>query len=234
MQIDKNLKKIAVVIGSSGGLGSALYNSLKEEKKYDAVIGFHRNSKPAIDVTDEKSVKEIAKFITEKEYKISLLINAVGYLHDIDYYPEKKIEDINTEYIKKSFSINTFSTAFLLKYFAPIMFTDKRSLFVSLSARVGSIEDNYLGGWYSYRASKSALNQLIKTASIEFKRKKSSVIFLSLHPGTVDTKLSKPFSNKKKLFSPSLSADKIIKTLNKASANQSGYLIDYDGNIIPF
>ena len=234
MKTANNKKNIAVVIGSSGGVGSGIYNCLREEDEYDAVLGFHRNSKPAIDVTDEKSIKELAKFIIEKEYKISLLVNAVGYLHDIDFYPEKKVEDLNVKYIKKSFNINTFSTAFLLKYFTPIMFKNKRSLFVSISARVGSIEDNYLGGWYSYRASKSALNQLIKTASIEFKRKKSKIIFLSLHPGTVDTKLSKPFSNKKKLFTTSLAAKKILKTLNNASAEQSGSLIDYDGNIIPF
>ena len=133
-----------------------------------------------------------------------------------------------------NFFINTIGVALILKHFCPLMDHLNKSFLVCLSARVGSIEDNYLGGWYSYRASKSALNQLIKTASIEFKRKKSNIIFLSLHPGTVDTKLSKPFSNKKKLFTTSLAAKKILKTLNNASAEQSGSLIDYDGNIIPF
>tara|TARA_X000000950_G_scaffold279678_1_gene372837 strand:- start:53 stop:757 length:705 start_codon:yes stop_codon:yes gene_type:complete len=234
MEQDNSFKEVAVVMGSNGGLGKSIYNNLRNTKKSSKVFGFHRKSNPPVDVTNEKSVIEIANFLKINKFRISILINAVGYLHDDKFKPEKKIEDLNVEYFKKSCNINTISTILLLKYLAPLMYQDKNSLFVSLSARVGSIEDNHLGGWYSYRASKAALNQIIKTASIEFKRKKSDIIFLSLHPGTVDTYLSKPFSNKKTLFSPELAAEKILNTLKRLSINQSGRLIDYNGDIIPY
>ncbi len=234
MSLENSFLEIAVVVGSNGGIGKSIYDELCKDNKYDKVLGFHKKSQPAIDVCDENSVIEVADFLLKNKFKISFLINAVGYLHDDNFSPEKKVVDINKNYIEKSFAINTFSTALLLKHFTSIMVKEKRSLFVALSARVGSIEDNFLGGWYSYRASKAALNQIMKTVAIEFKRKKSKIIFLSLHPGTVDTKLSKPFSNKKKLFSPSFASVKIIETLNRVTLDSSGSLIDYDGKRIPF
>tara|TARA_E500000178_G_scaffold339590_1_gene381238 strand:- start:1092 stop:1796 length:705 start_codon:yes stop_codon:yes gene_type:complete len=234
MIFKNNDKNIAVVIGSKGGIGRSIYDLLLDKRKYDKVLGFHRNSNPAIDISKEESIKNVVNFLIENSYRIKLFINAVGYLHDDIFSPEKKIDDINEEYIKKSFAINAISSAFLIKHFCTKVFTKEKSLFVSLSARVGSISDNYLGGWYSYRASKAALNQIIKTASIEFKRKKSNIIFLALHPGTVDTKLSKPFSNKKKLFSTTYAAEKILTTLEKIDINDSGKLIDYDGNTISY
>ena len=108
------------------------------------------------------------------------------------------------------------------------------SLFACLSAKVGSISDNHLGGWYSYRASKAALNQLIKTASVEYKRKNPRLIFISLHPGTVFTNLSKPFVRKKNILTSNNAAKNIINVLNKISIEESGLLMDYNKQIIPY
>lgn len=136
--------------------------------------------------------------------------------------------------MKKCFEINTVPTALMIKYFSPLMIKDKKSIFATISAKVGSISDNFLGGWYSYRASKAALNQIIKTASIEQKRFNKNLILVSIHPGTVNTKLSRPFINKKKVQTPSESARRIIDLLEKLTLEDSGYFLDYNYEIIPF
>ena len=136
--------------------------------------------------------------------------------------------------MKKCFEINTIPTALMIKYFCPIMIKEEKSIFASISAKVGSISDNYLGGWYSYRASKAALNQIIKTSSIEQKRLNKNLIMLSIHPGTVDTKLSSPFIGKKRVQSPAEAANKIINLLESVSSEDSGLFFDYNNNIVPF
>ena len=136
--------------------------------------------------------------------------------------------------MKKSFLINSIGSALLIKHIVPVMPDDIFSVFACLSAKVGSISDNHLGGWYSYRASKAALNQLIKTASIEYKRKKPKLILISLHPGTVSTNLSKPFISKKNTVTPDNAAKNIINVLSKVSPDESGLLIDYNKQKIPF
>ena len=154
-------------------------------------------------------------------------------MHDTDYFPEKKLENINLAYIKKSFEINTIGPALLIKHIAPLMVASN-SIFACLSAKVGSISDNYLGGWYSYRASKAALNQIIKTASIEFKRKKLNLILVSIHPGTVSTNLSKPFIGNKKVLTADVAAKNILELMEKLNLNDSGFLLNYKKEIIPF
>ena len=147
---------------------------------------------------------------------------------------KKKIQDINFKYMKKSFEINTIPTALMIKYFVPLMENDEKSIFATISAKVGSISDNFLGGWYSYRASKAALNQIIKTASIEQKRINKKLIIVSIHPGTVSSKLSKPFIGKKEVQTPEESAKKIINLLENLTTQDSGLLLDYKNDIIPF
>ena len=122
----------------------------------------------------------------------------------------------------------------MIKYFVPLMAKDEKSIFATISAKVGSISDNFLGGWYSYRASKAALNQIIKTASIEQKRINKKLIIVSIHPGTVSSKLSKPFIGKKEVQTPEESAKKIINLLENLTTQDSGLLLDYKNDIIPF
>tara|TARA_Y100000589_G_scaffold330865_1_gene381936 strand:- start:1228 stop:1917 length:690 start_codon:yes stop_codon:yes gene_type:complete len=225
-------KKVALVFGISGGIGGNIYNHLK--KKNLKVYGVSRKTEPNSNIISEKYLKDLSlKFIKQK-IKIKIFINAIGYLHDNNYSPEKKLQDINQEYIKKCFEINTIPTALMIKYFCPLMIKDEKSIFASISAKVGSISDNYLGGWYGYRASKTALNQIIKTSSIEQKRLNKNLIMVSVHPGTVETKLSRPFIGKRKVQTPAEAATKIINLLENLSLEDSGLFFDYNNNIIPF
>ena len=227
--------KTAIIIGSSGGIGLAISEELKNQNKFQNILAYSRSSYPSIDITKEKDIKIVSEEIYKKKYNISLLINAVGYLHDEELKPEKKSQDINLAYMKKSFEINSIGPALLIKYFAPLMSKNTGSLFISMSAKVGSISDNYLGGWYSYRASKAALNQIIRTASIEYKRKNPKITFLSLHPGTVSTKLSKPYiGNNNNIFTPQTAAKRILSTLEKININDSGLLVNYDKQVIEY
>ena len=227
-----NTKKIALVFGISGGIGGNIYSHLK--RKNFKVYGFSRTSEPNNDIISEKYLKDLSHKFIEHKIKIKIFINAIGYLHDNYYSPEKKLQDINTEYMKKCFEINTIPTALMIKYFSPLMLKDEKSIFASISAKVGSISDNYLGGWYSYRASKAALNQIIKTSSIEQKRVNKNLIMVSVHPGTVNTRLSKPFIGKRKVQTPAQAATKIINLLENLNLEDSGLFFDYNNNIIPF
>ena len=225
---------VAIVIGSNGGIGNSVYKQLKNNERYDQVLGLNRSSEPKFDITNEEDLKRLQNRILNENLNVKLLFNAVGYLHDDKYLPEKKVENINLDYMKKSFLVNAIGSALLIKYIAPLMTSADNSIFACLSAKVGSITDNRLGGWYSYRASKAALNQIIKTASIEYKRKKSNLILVSLHPGTVSTNLSKPFIGTKNVFTPDYAAKNIINVLNSISSEESGLLLDYNKIRIPF
>ena len=225
-------KKAALVFGVSGGIGSNIYSNLKR-KKFE-VYGFSRTTEPNNNIISEKYLKDLSLKFIEQNIKIKIFINAIGFLHDNYYSPEKKLQDINLEYMKKCFEINTIPTALMIKYFCPLMIKEEKSIFASISAKVGSISDNYLGGWYSYRASKAALNQIIKTSSIEQKRLNKNLIMVSVHPGTVNTKLSSPFIGKRKVQTPSEAAIKIINLLEKLTLEDSGLFFDYNKNIIPF
>ena len=225
-------KNIAIVFGASGSIGSNI--SLQLQNKNFKVYDFSRNNNPTIDILNENYLKDISNTFIKKNIKIKLFINAIGFLHDEKYSPEKKIQDINFKYMKKSFEINTIPTALMIKYFVPLMAKDEKSIFATISAKVGSISDNFLGGWYSYRASKAALNQIIKTASIEQKRINKKLIIVSIHPGTVSSKLSKPFIGKKEVQTPEESAKKIINLLENLTTQDSGLLLDYKNDIIPF
>jgi len=225
-------KKAALVFGVSGGIGSNIYSNL-QRKKFE-VYGFSRTTEPNNNIISEKYLKDLSLKFIEQNIKIKIFINAIGFLHNNYYSPEKKLQDINQEYMKKCFEINTIPTALMIKYFCPLMTKDEKSIFASISAKVGSISDNYLGGWYSYRASKAALNQLIKTSSIEQKRFNKNLIMVSVHPGTVNTRLSNPFIGKKKVQTPSEAAIKIINLLEKLTLEDSGLFFDYNKNIIPF
>ena len=226
-------KKVALVFGVSGGIGSNIYSKLK--RKNFEVYGFSRTTEPNnTNIISEKYLKDLSHKFIEENIKIKIFINAIGFLHDDFYSPEKRLQDINLGYMKKCFEINTIPTALMIKYFSPIMIKDEKSIFASISAKVGSISDNYLGGWYSYRASKAALNQIIKTSSIEQKRLNKNLIMVSVHPGTVDTKLSSPFIGKRKVQTPSEAATKIINLLEKLTLGDSGLFFDYNNNIIPF
>ena len=233
---EKNFDTKNVLIGSSGGIGNALKKELSLKVGSKNLICYSRNIDNKLDLTNEQKISEAAEELKSKNVRINILINAIGYLHDKNYFPEKKISDINNDHMLKSFKINTIAHALIIKYFSPLMVQDSTSVLACLSARVGSISDNYLGGWFSYRASKAALNQIVKSSSIEFKRKKSNIIFVSIHPGTVLTNLSNPFLNKDKnnFFTTEESAKKILNLISALKIENSGNFLDYQGDIIPY
>ena len=228
------------VFGAGGGLGRALVTALDdcaEVKHLDCY-----SSKPLIaqgkqrvfrcDLADEASIQSC---LIDANIPYDLVIVATGVLHDDVVAPEKSLKSLSYPSLERVFAINTFAPMIVAKHVLPNMPRDKKTAFAALSARVGSISDNQLGGWYAYRASKAALNQLIKTASIEHARRWPQALVVGLHPGTVDTGLSKPFQSQvsqTKLFSPKQSATYMLDALDKAGPELSGQVLDYKGAII--
>ena len=174
-----NKENIALIIGGTGSIGSAVANELKS-KNFTNIISLSRSSEPSLDLLDESSIQEAAAFIKKKSKPISLLFDATGILHDEDLnqMPEKTYKNIDFLFMKKNFEINVMGPALIIKHFLPLLDTEQKSIFSTLSAKVGSISDNRYGGWYSYRASKAALNQIIKTTSIELKVKNKNLLLL--------------------------------------------------------
>jgi len=221
---------IAVVIGSSGGIGQAIVKELTISKNFEQVLEYCR---PEIDLQDENTIKKAAAMVPKKT--VGLVINATGFLHDHDNKPEKSLKELSTPALQKSFMINSIGPALLMKYFLPLLPRDERAVFANISARVGSIQDNRLGGWYGYRASKAALNQLTKTASIELRRTHPEGICVALHPGTVETRLSAPYvANNYKREKPAVTAKHLLKVISQLNPNDTGNLFDWRGELIPW
>ena len=229
-----NKENIALVIGGTGSIGSAIINELKNQN-FTKIISLGRSSNPPLDLLDESSIKKAADFIKNQPGSLCLLFDATGILHNEDQnqMPEKTYKNIDLTFMKKNFEINVMGPALIMKYFLPLLDTDQKSIFATLSAKVGSISDNRYGGWYSYRASKAALNQMIKTASIELKMKNKNAICVSIHPGTVTSKLSKPFQKDNlKIQSNEESAKNIVQVMTNLKINDSGLFFDWSGDII--
>jgi NAD(P)-dependent dehydrogenase (short-subunit alcohol dehydrogenase family) len=222
----------ALVIGASGGIGQAFVELLQADPRCGEVVGLHRHSAPRLDFDDEASIASAADALRAGG-KFHLIINAAGVLHTADFMPEKKLSDLSYAQLEATFRINTFGPALVLRHFAPLL-DAQRGVLAVISAKVGSIEDNRLGGWYSYRASKAALNMLLKTAAIEVKRSKPQAVLVSLHPGTVNTGLSKPFKGEQ-IGRPALSAvQDMLATLNQLTAADSGTFVAYNGERLPW
>ena len=227
-----NKNNIAVVIGNSGSIGSAIEKELSDQG-FKNIIGFNRSSNPRLDLLNEETIAQSAQFIKDKDIPVSIVFDATGLLHDDNNMPEKTYKNIDQIFMRKNFEINVMGPALIMKYFLPLLDKEEKSIFASISAKVGSISDNRYGGWYSYRASKAALNQMIKTASIEMKMKNQNVICLAIHPGTVESKLSKPFQkNDLTIQSPQESASNIFKILTSSTSKDTGSFYNWDGKII--
>lgn len=222
----------ALVIGASGGIGQALLQCLQAHPRCALVSGLHRQSDPAVDFDDEASVARAALAL-QGQGPYHLIINAAGVLHTAQFSPEKKLGDVNYAQLQATFRVNTFGPALVLRHFAPLL-DAQRGVLALLSAKVGSIGDNRLGGWYSYRASKAALNMLVKTAAIELARRKPHAVLASVHPGTVSTALSKPFKGEQIGRPPLQAAREILQTLNLLQPADSGCFIAYDGQQLPW
>ncbi|MBA4049062.1 MAG: short-chain dehydrogenase [Sphingomonas sp.] len=223
----------AVVIGAGGGLGAALADAIADEAIYEAIHRFARrfDGQRHIDMTDEVSIAAAAASIADG-LPPALVIVATGLLHESEHGPERTTKALDPAWMARNFAVNAIGPALVAKHFVPLMPTSGRTVFAALSARVGSIADNRLGGWHSYRASKAALNQLIRTIAIEERRRNSSSIVVALHPGTVDTPLSKPFQGNVapgQLFDPGRAAVQLLDVLDGLRPPDSGKLFAWDG-----
>lgn len=221
----------AVIIGASGGIGAALAATLLEQGNYQQVICCGRSNAIQLDLCDEASIASAAEQLRESYGTLALVINATGVLSAQDCVVEKSWRQIDALSMARVFAINTIGPALLIKHFAPLLSKTSASKMIFLSARVGSIGDNQLGGWYSYRASKAALNQLVHTAAIELKRSHPEAICIALHPGTVDTGLTKPFVRAvQQPQTPALAAERLLAVIADLQAEQTGGFFDHLGH----
>ncbi|MDF1683244.1 MAG: SDR family NAD(P)-dependent oxidoreductase [Legionellaceae bacterium] len=228
-----NPQNIAI-LGASGAIGSAFKALLSEKHPNASLFAFSRKGEHSIDYSSEGSIAEAAE-IAAKEKPLDLVIVTNGILHDGQFMPEKSLRDLSAENLRRTFEVNTITPALIAKYFLPKLNQEKPSIFSALSARVGSISDNQLGGWYAYRSSKAALNMIIKNAAIEVSRRNKQAIIIGLHPGTVDSNLSKPFQGNVadgKLFTPEYSARRLLEVLENLSLKQTGKCFAWDGEEI--
>lgn len=227
----------AVIIGASGGIGGALEAALIEEGAFHTVHGLARSRSGAqhLDLTDEASIAAAAALVG-KGPAPGLVIVATGVLHAGGHGPEKAVRDLDPAWLAQVYAVNTVGPALVAKHFLPMMPKDGRAVFAALSARVGSISDNQVGGWYGYRASKAALNMMIRTLAIEERRRNSRAIVVALHPGTVDTELSRPFQGNVqpgRLFTPDRAAMQLLDVIEELKVPDSGKVFDYEGKEVP-
>ncbi len=218
----------ALVFGSSGGIGGAVAAALEGDPRCAEVVGLSRRD--GFDLEDEASIAGAAERLAGQAF--DLLFDATGALVIDGAGPEKALRGIDPEAMARQFAVNAIGPALILKHFTPLMPRGQRALFGTLSARVGSIGDNRLGGWISYRAAKAALNQIVRTAAVEVARQRPEAVLAALHPGTVETRLSDPFAGSRDRLTPAASAAALLSVLDGLSPRQSGGFFAYDGQAI--
>jgi NAD(P)-dependent dehydrogenase (short-subunit alcohol dehydrogenase family) len=223
------------IVGASGGIGQALAQYLGSAVPGSALIEFSRNGGAGIE--NENVVANYAKRAAEIG-PLDVVIVTTGVLHDENgLQPEKRIADLKAANLARSFEVNAIGPALVAKHFLPLLRRDMKTVFAALSARVGSISDNQLGGWASYRASKAALNMLLKTAAIEHRRSRPLSVIAAIHPGTVNTRLSAPFQTNLppgQLTSTRYAAQQIVQVIEQLSPDDSGGFFAWDGTPIRF
>lgn len=243
-----------LVTGASSGIGLALVRQLLENRQVGRAFAVSRSATTNValgelqhdhgqrlqrvdaDITNEGHLAQLAE-ATRAVDALHLVINAAGILHGAALAPEKTIEQASRSSLERVFALNAFAPLLLAKVLLPQLCRGEPAVFASLSARVGSIGDNRAGGWYAYRASKAAQNQLLKTFAIEWKRRNPRGTCLLLHPGTVDTPLSAPFQSKvpaDRLFEPRRAATQLLQIISESAPEDSGRFIAWDGQDIPW
>jgi NAD(P)-dependent dehydrogenase (short-subunit alcohol dehydrogenase family) len=239
-------KARVVVVGASGAIGRAFVERLTAEQRVGAVYAASRSPVAfddsrivplVIDIEDESSIAAAAEACAV-EGALDMVIVATGILHQGDsIQPEKRMQDIDANSMATVFAINCIGPTMIAKHFLPKLRKHGKTVFAALSARVGSISDNRLGGWTSYRVSKAALNMALRTLSIEHARSRPESVVVGLHPGTVDSRLSAPFQRRvpvQQLFSPAHAADCLLGVIDGLDSQHSGRLFAWDGREIDF
>jgi NAD(P)-dependent dehydrogenase (short-subunit alcohol dehydrogenase family) len=233
------------LFGASGGIGGALLDQLAADERVGAIFAGSRSAPNAVrqkvtpfhfDLTREDTIANAAARFGA-DGALDLVLVTTGVLQEASMQPEKTWREFSAEAFAHAFAINATGPAMIAKHMLPLLARDRKAVFAALSARVGSIEDNRLGGWASYRASKAALHQIVRTCAIELARQRREAICVALHPGTVDTTLSAPFQRgvaAEKLFTPAYSAERLLAVIDSLTPAQSGQAFAWDGARIPF
>lgn len=224
----------AVVFGAGGGIGEALVEALTASEAFAHVVALGRSTKPSFDLLEEASIERAAAFSADAG-ELRLVIDATGFLHDDTQAPEKSLQQLDPLKLARSFALNAIGPALIMKHVLPRLPRSGKTVFATLSARVGSIGDNRLGGWHSYRASKAALNQLVRTAAVELARRSPDALCIALHPGTVATALSAPFATTGlEVHSPRAAARHLLAVIDQLTAEATGGFFDWRGEPVPW
>ena len=249
------LEKVACIVGASQGIGLGFVRALTSDPEIKHIFATYRDRKTAselldlseqqfdrltcipLDITLESDIAKATEQITARSHQLHLVVNCVGILHGENLQPEKSLRQVNAENLLHYFQVNSIGTILLAKHLQPLLQHSDRSMFASISAKVGSIGDNQLGGWYGYRASKAALNMFLKTIAIEYSRRNPNTIVAALHPGTTDTRLSKPFQRNvppEKVFPVERTVKQLLDVLAQLTIQDSGNFFSWDGSQIPW
>jgi NAD(P)-dependent dehydrogenase (short-subunit alcohol dehydrogenase family) len=245
----------ALIVGASQGIGLGFVQKLLQDDRFAKVYATYRQPDSAselftlqgkhsdklsclsMDITDEAQIVEVVQQISTGVNKLHLVVNCVGMLHEGDLQPEKSLKRINPEYLMRYFQVNSIGAILLAKHLLPLFRHHERSVLATISAKVGSIGDNQLGGWYGYRASKAALNMFMRSAAIEYKRTSPKTFVVMLHPGTTDTRLSLPFQANvptEKLFSVERTVNQLLAVIEQLQDGDSGQFFSWDGSCLPW
>ena len=244
----------AWIQGASRGLGLAwaetlaergfdrVYATSRRADRSDALAGLstrHPESLRVVacDVGDEVSIRRAVARISEESPRLHLVVNCAGVLHGEGLQPEKRLEHVDPDALAASFRVNAIGPLLVAKHALPLLRHPERAVLANVSARVGSIGDNRLGGWYGYRASKAAQNMLTRTLSLELARRAPNVVCVALHPGTVETALSEPFRKRGArpgTFAPRRAAEQLLDVLAGLGPADSGSFRAWDGSPIPW
>ena len=245
----------ALVIGATQGIGLGFVRSLLADQRVKKLFCTYRDVTTAtellelvkehgerlvcleLDVTNETQIESALKQVKSEVNELHLALYCVGVLHEGDISPEKSLRHLNAENLLYTFHVNSIGAAIVAKHLAPIFGRNTHSIFAAISAKVGSIGDNRLGGWYGYRASKAALNLFMRTTAIEFGRRCPNTIVVALHPGTTDTRLSKPFQDnvpEEQLFSVEKTVNLLTGVMSKLTLEDSGTFYSWNGSELPW
>lgn len=223
----------ALVLGSSGTIGAAFVQALEHMPACAQVVALCRSHPPGLVLEDEASVAAAAHW-AHAQGPFHVIVDATGALSIDGQGPEKRLAQVSAQSLMRAFEVNAIGRALVLKHFVPLLASKERAVFGVLSARVGSIADNHLGGWYGYRASKAAGNMLLQTAAIESHRTRPLAVFAALQPGTVVSKLSAPFQAGHTTVSAEDCVNGILTALDGLTAQPQAWFVDYRGESIPW
>ena len=244
----------ALVVGGNGGIGFGFVQSLLESPQFDQIFATYRQPHTAqklmqlaqqeprlhciqMDIAAEDQIASGLAQVSAIAPQLHFVINCAGFLHTETIAPEKALRQLHSEHLMRYFQVNSIGPALLAKHLLPLLSHAQQNLFATISAKIGSIEDNRLGGWYGYRASKAALNMFLKTAAIEYGRRSKQTAIVLLHPGTTDTALSEPFQRgvpPEKLFPVSKTTDLLMQVLKQVHIHDSGSFYSWDGSPLPW